>query len=387
MPRRRSRGKLACGREGTVLSRRSFGRSLAGSLAALPALSEAVLAQRQLIGPPPPGDTVWLNANENPQGPGEAALEAMRQVLPDSGRYHFEEFRPLHAAVAASVGLDAEQVLVGAGSSEILHAAIDAFTSPERPLITLHPSYELPFMVAGALGRRVIRVPLADHHGASVKSMVEEAARAGGGLLYVCNPNNPTGALTPSLEIDWMIENLPANTFALIDEAYIHFADDPGQNALEHVKKSRNVIVTRTFSKIYGMAGLRIGFGCARGEFIRRMEPFRDTVVSIVGARAALAALLQGPRFLEQRRAVFTKIRADLCAWLKAKNVAHIESQANFVMIDIGRDPREFGLAMLKKGVVVGRPFPPLNRMLRVSLGTEQDMARFREAFWEVYKA
>ncbi|MCL6506016.1 MAG: aminotransferase class I/II-fold pyridoxal phosphate-dependent enzyme [Bryobacteraceae bacterium] len=370
-----------------MISRRAFAQAM-GAMAGAGFWSERALAQRALVGGELGRDMVWLNANENPDGPCPKAIEAMREVLPYSWRYHYQEFGDFYAAVARSEGLDREQVLVGAGSSEILHAAIDVFTAPDRPLITMWPTFEAPDGITRALGRPVIRVPLTERYAADVQRMAAEAAQAGGGLIYLCNPNNPTGTVTPKSEVEWLVRNLPANTVVLVDEAYIHFGDSPDlASALTHVRQGRDVIVARTFSKIYGMAGLRVGFGCAKPEFIRRMEPFRDNVISIVSARGVLAALAEAATLIPERRARVARLRNELCAWLKQHGFGFIESQANFVMIDVGRDVREVLPAMYRRGVAPGRPFPPLDRMMRVSIGTAAEMQKFRQALLDVLRA
>lgn len=158
------------------------------------------------------------------------------------------------------------------------------------------------------------------------------------------------------------------------------------ESALRYVREGKDVIVARTFSKIYGMAGLRVGFGCARQELMSRMWPYRSGVISIVSARAVMAALNDAQAIEEGRRKRFTAVRNELCAWLRGKGFEYIEPHANFLMIDVGRDVHEFSQQMARLGVAVGRPFPPLTNMLRVSIGAESDMARFRNAFERVYK-
>lgn len=350
--------------------------------------TEHALAQRALVGGNAPPGTVWLNANENPEGPGEAAMAAMKESLAVSGRYHYQEWSGNCAAIARSVGFERDQVVVGAGSSEVLCAAVHAFTSSERPLIYIEPTFELPAGLTRALGRKTIPVPLTSTYAADVKRLRQEAARAGGGLIYLCNPNNPTSSITPRAEIDWLIANLPPNTVALIDEAYIHFSTSPQlAGALEHVKAGRDVVVARTFSKIYGMAGLRIGFGCAKRELMGRMAPLMMAgVIAYPSIRAALAAL-EDRRLVPERQARFLAIRTDLCRWLDQQGYTYIEPHANFVMIDTRRDVRTIIPAMVGRGVAPGRPFPPLDNMLRVTLGTESEMAKFKQVFLEVVKA
>jgi histidinol-phosphate aminotransferase len=370
-----------------MLTRRGFASvgfaALAGRM-----LPEAAYAQRALVRGNLPADMVWLNANENPDGPPRSSIDAMAKVLPEGGRYHYQEFGDFYAALARSEDLAPNQIQVGSGSSEVLHAAVDAFTSPTRPLITVAPTYEGPVdLAARGLGREVVRITLEPPYVPDVKKLVEAAQKAGGGLIYLCNPNNPTSSITPRKDLAWLVENLPPSTILLVDEAYSHFADSPDyESALSYVRQGKSVVVTRTFSKIYGMAGLRAGFACAPPELISKTAPFRMNVISIVTARAVLAALEESKTLIPERRAKFIRIRSELCAWLRDRGLSFIEPQANFVMIDVGRDAREFITAMPPKGVAVGRPFPPMNNFLRVSLGTDRDMARFREVFWSVYK-
>jgi histidinol-phosphate aminotransferase len=343
-------------------------------------------AQRAAVNFKMPKDVIWLNGNEFPHGPPQSALKAMTEVLPLSNRYHYQEFGEFYAALAHSEDLTPEQILVGAGSSECLHAAVEAFTSPTRPLITLTPTYEAPPEVARASGRQVVTVPLTAKYTADVHKLIAAADKAGGGMIYLCNPNNPTSTVTPKAEVAWMVANLPANTIALIDEAYMHFAETPEmESGLTYVRQSKDVVVARTFSKIYGMAGLRAGFAAARPDLIRKMAPFRNNVISIVTARAVLAAIAE-KNLVAERRAMLARTRGELCSWLKSKGVMYLEPQANFLMIDVGRDTREFGRDMAQRGVAVGRPFPPLDHMLRVTVGTDEEMAKFRDAFWGVYK-
>ena len=369
-----------------TMTRRGFaatGLAAAGSSM----LTEMAYAQRAAISGPIPKDMVWLNANENPDGPPKAALDAMVKCLPTTGRYHYQEYREFYAAVARSEDLAGDQVLLGAGSSEVLHAAVDAFTSPTVPLIAIAPTYEGPIDVARALGHPVVRVPLTSSWTADVKKLVEAAGKAKGGLIYLCNPNNPTGSVTPKADIDWMIANLPPNTVAMVDEAYSHFNESPQfESALAHVRQGKPVVVTKTFSKIYGMAGLRAGYACARPDMIEKMAPFRNNVISYVAVQAVLSALADTPNFIPERRSRLLKTRKDLCSWLTGKGLSYIDSHANFVMIDLKRESRPVIMAMPSRGVAVGRPFPPLDNYLRVSIGTERDMERFREVFWSVYQ-
>jgi histidinol-phosphate aminotransferase len=368
-----------------MLTRRTFAGA---AIAAARLMPEMAYAQRAAVNAGDlPKDMVWLNANENPAGPPAAALAAMRDVLPSCGRYHYQEFGQIYAAIARSEDLTPQQVVAGCGSSEVLHTAVDAFTSATKPLISATPAYEMPIELARELGRPVVLVKVREDYTADVKKLAEEAVKAKGGMIYLCNPNNPTAAMVKSADIDWLVANLPPNTVLLVDEAYIHFGESPDlKSALPHVRQGKDVIVTRTFSKIYGMAGLRVGFAAARPELIRKLRPLQINVIPIVSARAVVAALADKENILGERRATLLKTRRELCAWLRERGVKYIESHANFLMIDCGRNAREFIGAMPRLGVAPGRPFPPLDNMLRVSIGTDADMAKFRDVFWKVYK-
>jgi histidinol-phosphate aminotransferase len=372
-----------------MLTRRGFAAQLGIGAAAARLLPEMAYAQRAAVNVSDlPKDMVWLNANENPAGPPAVSLKAMQEVLPTSGRYHYQEFRDIYSTIAKSEDLAPNQIVTGCGSSEVLHTSVDIFTSATRPLISVAPAYEGPIELARVLGRPVVLTKLREDYTADVHKLAEEADKAHGGLIYVCNPNNPTAAITTAKEMDWLVNNLPANTTLLVDEAYIHFGESPDlKTALPYVRQGKDVIVTRTYSKIYGMAGLRVGFAAARPDIIERLTPLRMNVISIVSARAVTAALGDQQNMLRERRTALAHTRRELCAWLTERKVKFIEPHANFMMIDTGRNAREFMEKMPHLGVAVGRPFPPLDNLLRVTIGTDAEMAKFRDVFWKVYKA
>ena len=369
-----------------MLTRRGFAARIGAALAAGRMLPEIAYAQRALLPADLPKDTVWLNANENPLGPPKSSLQAMADVLSASGRYHYQELRDFNAALARSEDLAAENILAGCGSSELLHAAAHAFTSADKPMIVMQPTYEGPPEVTRAIGRPVILTPPTPDYAADVRKMAAEAAKAHGGLIYLCNPNNPTSSITPKADIAWLVQNLPPDTVLLVDEAYIHFGESPDlESAISYVRQGKNVVVARTFSKIYGMAGVRAGFVCAPPALIERMRPFRSNILSVIAMRAATAALGEVRTLVPERRAINGRVRQELCGWLRERNVPYIEPHANFVMIDVGRDAHEFISKMPRMGVAVGRPFPPLDNMLRVTIGTDQEMQKFRDVFRQVY--
>jgi histidinol-phosphate aminotransferase len=347
--------------------------------------TEFAFAQRANIAGPAPKDTVWLNANEFPDAPPPAVLQAMQRIIGDTNRYHYREFDDFYKAVAASEGLTGEQVLIGAGSTEVLHASIEAFTSPTRPFITGWPTFEaMPELVA-VKGFPVVKIPLTSSYTPDVKKLVAEAEKAGGGLIHICNPNNPTASVTNKQDLAWLVANLPANTILLVDEAYLHFCTSPDvESAMKYVREGKNVIVSRTFSKIYGMAGLRAGFIAGRPDLVKQMTPYRNNVISIIAARAVLAAFDLGPKFIDERRQRNAHTRGETTAWLKSKNVKFIEPHANFMMVDVRRSVSDVAPLMLAKGVAVGRLFPAYPNMMRVTIGTDSDMAKFRGVLAEV---
>jgi histidinol-phosphate aminotransferase len=368
-----------------MITRRTF----AGvAVAATRLIPEMAYAQRAAVKIGDlPKDMVWLNANENPAGPPQVSLAAMQEALPSSGRYHYQEFGGIYATMAKSEDLSPQEIIAGCGSSEVLHTAVDVFTSATRPLISVTPAYEAPIELARTLGRPVVLTKLREDYSADVKTLAAEADKAKGGLIYLCNPNNPTAAMVKSGDVDWLVANLPSNTILLVDEAYIHFGESPDlKSAIPYVRQGKDVIVTRTFSKIYGMAGLRVGFAAAKPAYIEKLMPLRINVIPIVSAKAVVAALGDKENIVRERRASLAKTRRDTCAWLKERNIRYIEPHANFMMVDCGRNAREFISTMPKLGVAPGRPFPPLDNMLRVTIGTDAEMAKFRDVFWKVYK-
>jgi len=266
--------------------------------------------------PPSQGDVVQLDSNENPLGPPPSAIKAMVDSVSATARYHFDEFGKFREALARSENLRPEQVLFGVGSTEVIDAAVSAFAS-SKPLITADASYDILIELERKLGRQVVQVPLTETWGYPVRKLAEEAVKAGGGLIYLCNPNNPTSSLTPKSDIEWFVMNLPPRTFLLVDEAYIHFAQPTEvESALKYVREDKDVIVTRTFSKIYGMAGARAGFGCARPDLIRVMKSFMDNVIPVLALRGATAALADRDTLVPTRRAEFVRISGELCDWL-----------------------------------------------------------------------
>src|SRR6516225_9959771 len=252
-------------------SRRNFGRiaAMITAGASLPFYNEPAMAQLSAVRGMPP-DAVKINANENPLGPCPDALEAIHSVAKNGGRYLYEETFGMQEILAEQEGVKANYVQPYAGSSAPLHQAVLAFTSPSKPLVIADPGYEAGERAAKFIGSKVVKVPLTKDYAHDVKKMAKADANAG--LIYVCNPNNPTGTLTSKAEIEWLVANKPAGSIVLLDEAYTHISGAPFNSDL--VAAGKDIIILRTFSKIYGMAGLRAGAALARPDLLQKFVPY-----------------------------------------------------------------------------------------------------------------
>ncbi|MGZ6016286.1 MAG: aminotransferase class I/II-fold pyridoxal phosphate-dependent enzyme, partial [Phenylobacterium sp.] len=277
--------------EQPLMGRRSFLFATAVATA-IPILGEAEMAHAklasQMLGVLPP-DAVIINANENPLGPCKAACEAITKILPLGGRYdRMGELNALTNEYAAKHGLKPENIAFYAGSSEPLHYTTLAFTGPGKSLVMADPSYESANMAAQISKAPVHKIPLTPTFSHDVKKMVSVDPSAG--LIYIVNPNNPTGTITPREEILWALENKPKGSILLVDEAYIHLSDE--HDVLDQVAAGKDIIVLRTFSKIYGMAGIRCGVAIARPDLLDKLTPYYQNarpVTALVAARASLA--------------------------------------------------------------------------------------------------
>ena len=379
--------------EFSLIGRRGFLRA-AALAAATPILTEAHLAhaadkaaipsgmaQHGQGREVPPPDAVLINANENPLGPSPAACEAIARITPTGGRYdRMGETAMLAKTFAQQSGLKESHVAVYAGSSDPLHFSVLAFTSPKRSFVTADPSYEAGMRAAETAGAKVVKVPLTANYAHDVKAMVTADPQAG--VIYICNPNNPTGTLTSKADIKWALANKPKGSILLVDEAYIHLSE--GEDVLDLVAADQDLIVLRTFSKIYGMAGLRCGFAAGRPDLLASLKPFGQNAMAITGSAAARASLLD-PDLVPVRKKIIGDTRRETLSWLKANGYKVIgDPQTNCFMIDTGRDGRGVIAALKAKNIYIGRTWPIWPNAVRVSVGTVEEMARFRVAFREV---
>jgi histidinol-phosphate aminotransferase len=371
----------------SAFSRRSFFRFAAGAsaLATVPILTESHLAFAQRPHFADPNKGIHIDANENPLGPSEAARQAMVDIIPRGGRYLFNLEMDLTETFAKMEGLDPETIKVFAGSSDPLHYTVLAFTSKDRPLVIADPGYEAPMWAAKASGAEVIKVPLADPKGAAkhdVKAML--AAASNPGVIYICNPNNPTGTCTPRADIEQLVAGAPKDTVILIDEAYIHLCEEP--RSLDFVKEGKNVIVLRTFSKLYGMAGIRMGFAVGRKDLVAKYQYFGQNSMPVTALVASKASLMDKD-LVATRRKIIGDIRVDTLAWLKSDGFAVTPSESNCFMIDTKRPARQVMAAMAAKDIYIGRGWPAWPTQVRITVGTRDEMLAFRKAFTEVMAA
>ncbi len=369
------------------LSRRTFLRSVGlGTVAAtsvqwpLPAWSPA--AAFEPARNKEPGGPVRLDNNENVYGPSRKTAAAIRAALGSVNRYPFNEYDGLIDRIASFHKVKPEQILLGCGSSEILRLAAAAFLGPGKQLIQASPTFESMDHYARSAGAEVISVPLTATFAHDLDAMLARTGTSST-LVYICNPNNPTASLTPRSDIESFIGKLPGNSYVLIDEAYHHYAGQSAMYAsfLDRPIENERVIVSRTFSKIYGLAGLRLGYGIASARTAQQMNAYAtiDNVNGVV-VRAGLAALDDTPSVAE-----FIKrnedARQEFFNQAMARMLKPIDSHTNFVMMNTHHPAEQVIEHFRKNNVLIGRRFPAMDSYIRVSFGTPDEMA----AFWRVW--
>jgi histidinol-phosphate aminotransferase len=350
-------------------TRRTFARAL-GAGAILAAVPKLALAKT------PPLSEVRLSANENPYGPAPAAMRAMTDALREAPRYPDELADALTADIARLHGVNPNQVLLGDGSSDILRLAAAAFASSGRKLITADPTFESIAAHAAAYGASVTKVPLTATFAHDLGKMTDAS------LVYVCNPNNPTATITPKATLRGYLDTVPKTTTVLVDEAYHHYATSPDyESVIPLVATHPNLVVARTFSKVYAMAGIRAGYAIAQADTIEKLRNQQQwdamNVVALAGAKASLA----DPDHVALSRKRNSDTKAWLAGELQKNGYELLPSEANFVMIPVRRDVKPMLADMRRQGVHVGRLFPAMPKYMRVTIGTPEEMERFVTAF------
>jgi histidinol-phosphate aminotransferase len=361
-------------------SRRSFlhWSAAASAAAAFQIVTEPMLARAETKNVSK--DAVLINANENPLGPCAAAREAIAAIIPQGGRYQLELTDNLVEAVASMEGVKPEYVRLFPGSSGPLHFTVLACTSPAKSYVTADPGYEAGMHAAKVSGARIVKVGLTGTYAHDVKAMLAAAPDAG--LFYICTPNNPTGTLTSHADIEYLLENKPKGSILMVDEAYIHFSD--ATSAIDLVKADKDLIVLRTFSKIYGMAGLRCGLAIARPDLLSRLTDLGGWSAQPVTALAAAIASLKEPGLVPERKSINAAIRDETFEWLDRNGYSYIPSHSNCFMLNTKQAAKNVIDAMARQNVVIGRVWPVMPTWVRITVGTRPEMEQFRTAFKNV---
>jgi histidinol-phosphate aminotransferase len=363
-------------------SRRNFGRiaTMLTAGATLPFYNEPALAQLSRVKGTIPPDAVLINANENPMGPCPEAAEAMRNIVQKGGRYMYGLTDELATTLAEVEGVKPDYVRPFAGSSAPLHQAVLAFCSPQKSYVAGDPGYEAGGRAAKFIGARAINVPLTKDYAHDVKAMA--AADSNAGLIYLCNPNNPTGSLTSREDMEWLLANKPAGSILMVDEAYIHIADG-ASSMVDMAAKDKDIVVLRTFSKLYGMAGLRAGAAIGRPDLLDKIMPYSAGALPVTGMVGATASL-KVKNLVAERRKIIKDIREDTLSFLDKHHIHYVPSVSNKFMVDVKRPGREAIDLMAKENVYIGRVWPSWPTYVRVTVGTREEMAKFKTAFLKV---
>jgi histidinol-phosphate aminotransferase len=329
-----------------------------------------------------PADTVIISSNENPLGPAQSSLTAICNTASMGGRYHGEETMKTVMVFNEQFGLKRGYAGLFPGSGGPLDLALMSNIGPDKPLVYGDPSYEQGPRAADTMKATKYPVPLTATYAHDVKAMLK--AHPSPGAYYIVNPNNPTGTMTPKEDIVWLVNNKPKGSVVIVDEAYHHFSND--ESVIDLVAQDKDVIVLRTFSKIYGMAGLRAGFAVARPDLLEKFTtvaaPARSLAsISITSAAGARAGLLDKD-LVPLRKKINSDVRSETLEFLTKHGYKIIPgSQGNMFMVDVKRPGREFQQAMLKENVAIGRTWSAMPNYVRVTVGTKAEMEKFQTAF------
>lgn len=327
-----------------------------------------------------------LNFNENPWGPSPSVLEAMNRAWKYSNRYGYPD-GDIVQVLAEHHGVPTDHLLLGAGSGEILDVVGSTFLDGGKKVVGVEPSYSQVYGHATSIKSEAITLPLTADYRQDVDALAETTRRhyRDVGFVYLCNPNNPTGRTVTRGEVRRLLDALPEDMPVLVDEAYHHYVEDPEYaTSVPHVLEGRPVIVARTFSKIYGMAGMRLGYAVARPDLVARMRPYSTGSVNAL-VKWGGAQAIRDTAASDRVRKTTLELRKKTTAELEALGYDCIPSETNFFMVHVGRPVQEVARDFRERNVAVGRPFPPMTRHLRVSVGTPDEMDRFMAAFREIF--
>lgn len=383
----------------SALNRRQFAASLGlavGGALVLPELAGTAVAEPAPLkaGRDPnlaqhahkadiPG-AVQIDANENPYGPSQSARDAITGSETIASRYPDAQDTHMVDAVTKHHNVSRDQVLLGCGSTEILRCADFAFLAGGKNVIAAQPTFEAVLDFAKVMQSNQIKLPLTADHRPDVKAM-SAAITPQTGLVYVCNPNNPTGTIATLDEMKVLLDHAPLDTVVLVDEAYFHFVEDGNYGSvIDWIPKYPNLVVARTFSKVYGMAGMRLGYAISTPANIKAMEAFKLWSNANVAVLQAAMASLNDPDHVREQRNKNIATRRWLMNELDRDGRTYIPSHTNFMMIQVNRDVAPIQQAFAEKKIFVGRKFPTMETWLRVSMGTPGEMLSFMQALREI---
>jgi histidinol-phosphate aminotransferase len=358
------------------ISRRGF-LTTAAAAAVLPSFDRGLLSAVARFPRPVLADIVRLDKNENPAGPFPSARRAIAAAMEEAGRYPGANEGKLREAIARLHDVQPDHVVMGCGSGEILKLCTERLVSRARGLVSALPTFESPASYAEQMERPVKAIPLTPTMHLDLDGMA--AAARGAGLVFLCNPNNPTSTVHGAAAVKDFIARVrreSPQTYILVDEAYHEYVEDPSYATMIPETRDPHVIVSRTFSKVFGMAGIRCGYAIAAPETAAQLEPWRvDSGVNQFASAAAMASLADTAA-IRAEQARNKALRATATTFFRNKGFTVAKSDANFLFVQIKRDVQPVIAACFEKGIAVGRPFPPLTNWLRLSIGTEPEMAK-----------
>src|ERR1700723_88201 len=360
-----------------------FSRAL-GSLAVAFAAPKLPLTLDDRRARPAPPNAIHLNFNENPYGPSPKALAALDECGHVASRYPGPAEIELTGALAKKYNVTPENIALGCGSTEILRCVEMAFLAPGKNIVAAQTTFEAVLDYATITRAEAVTIPLPADHRQDLPKMAA-ACTSKTGVAYVCNPNNPTGTIVTRDELAAFVQAVPPTTLIIVDEAYFDFADDPRfSSALEFIPAHPNIIVARTFSKIYGMAGMRLGYAIGAREPLARLaaQLLQDNGNAAI-LQAAVASLADDDH-VDTCRAQLNFTHKLLCSELAADSRPFIPSQANFVMLDMGSDVKPIIEQFRARNIIVGRRFAAMPNFLRVTIGTNPETEAFLNALREI---
>ena len=371
----------------STLTRRALGRLLGATAGAalLDTRFHATLSANPLRSAS--GQPIRLSANENPYGPCAASLDALMHSAGSASRYPDVIEDAMREAIAKHHGVKPDQIVLGCGSSDVLRMADSAFVPAGKTLVAAEPTFEAVLNYCKATRGETVKVPLTSDFRHNLPRMAA-ACDANTGMVYVCNPNNPTGTIVYADELEAFVKRVPPTCVVLVDEAYHHFVESPRyKSALELSGRHDNVVVARTFSKIYGMAGMRLGYAVASPANAQLMQSHASWDNTSQSALAMGLAGLSDADVVPNQRKRLNDTRRWLCAELERDGRRYIPSETNFVMIDVEGDVTPVTQALSARGIQAGRKFPSMGNWLRVSIGKPEEMEAFVAALREIVPA